>query len=138
MGGGGQSAEQPGRPEHQRAGADRGGEPGALVGITHPVEDAPVVEELAGAHASGYDHDIGFGELLEGGVDGEAQQPVLGPHLTLPVADEGDVEGGDALEHLVGSDGIQRGHPFEQGDDHLQSVHHADLLSGPPVRKRRR
>ena len=57
MGRGGQAVEQPGRRQHQRAGADRGGERRRLVGGPHPVEHPLVVEQVAGALAAG-EHDI--------------------------------------------------------------------------------
>ena len=45
------------------------------------------------------------------------------------VADEDDVEGRDALQDLVGPDGVERGELREEGDGDLQAVGHADVLS---------
>ena len=43
--------------------------------------------------------------------------------LTALVADEGDVEFGNALQHLVGADAVEGGELWEQGNDHLQGAH---------------
>ena len=111
------------------------------VGLAHPVHDALVVLERPGAHPAGKHDHVGRRQLLEGGVDREAEHPVLAPHLAAFVADEGDVEVRDALEHLVGSDGVERRELREQRDGDLQAVGHAEFLSlgsAELVRKRRR
>ena len=59
----------------------------------------------------GNDEDVGVGDLLERGVDGDAEHAVLGADLAALVADEHDVDVGDALQHLVGPDRVERGEP---------------------------
>ena len=68
--------------------------------MAHPVQDLPVSDEVAGADTSGHHHHIRFGVFLEGRIDGQPQQSVLGPHLAAPVTDEGHIDVGDPLEHL--------------------------------------
>ena len=70
----------------------------------HPVEHALVGHQRAGADAAGEHDDVGVGHLLERGVDGDAEEAVLAAHLAALVADERDVDVGDALQHLVGPD----------------------------------
>ena len=48
------------------------------VGVAHPLEHAVVVLEGPGPHPTGEDDDVGRGELLEGGVDGDPEHAVLG------------------------------------------------------------
>ena len=47
--------------------------------------------------------------LVERGVDREAEVPVVGAHLTALGADEDDLGAGEPLQHLVGTDGVERG-----------------------------
>ena len=70
-----------------------------------------------------------------------AMQPehaVLAAHLAVVVADEDDVEARDALQDLVGPDGVERRELREERDGDLQAVGHADVLSFGVARKRRR
>ncbi|HUD16373.1 MAG TPA: hypothetical protein VMQ59_03880 [Acidimicrobiales bacterium] len=108
------------------------------MGLSHPLEYLVVVLEGAGAHAAGEDHHVRVAEVVEGGIDGEAERAVVAADLAPPVADEGDVDRGDALEHLVGADAVEGGEPREQGDGHLQARTHAEVLSLLTTRKRRR
>ena len=97
-----------------------------------------VVFERPRPDAAGEDDHVGRGHLLEGGVDGQPDHAVLAAHLAAVVADEDDVEGRDALQDLVGADGIERGVLGEERDGDLQAVGHADVLSVGTARKRRR
>ena len=106
--------------------------------VADPLEHPFVVLEGAGPDAAGEDDDVGLGHLLEGGVGDEAEHAVLAAHLAAGVTDEGDVEGRDALEHLVGPDGVERREPLEQRDGDVHAVGHAEVLSVGAVRKRRR
>jgi citrate synthase len=119
VGGGGEAVEQTGRPQHQRAGAHRGGVAGGVVGGAHPLQDTLVVHQGAGADPAREHDDVGIRHLLEGGVDGDTQKAVLAAHLAALVTDEGDVEVGDALQHLVRPDAVERGEAVEQGDGDL-------------------
>ena len=57
------------------------------------------------------------------------------------VPDEGDVEERDALEHLVGADGVEGREPGKQRDGDLEVVGHAEVLSvvgsGAALKRRR-
>ena len=65
-----------------------------------------------------HDH-LGGGHLLEGRIDRDTEEPVVATHLTALVADERDVVARDALEHLVGADGVEGGELREQRDGDL-------------------
>ncbi len=136
--GGGEAVEEPGGAEHQGAGAHRGGETGGQVGVAHPLQHPLVVEEGAGPDPTREHQGIRLGALLEGGIDRHPQDAVVAPDLAPAMPDEGQIDGRDALEDLVGADGVERREAREQGNGHVQSVGHADLLSLPVVRKRRR
>ena len=73
------------------------------MGTAHPLEHLVVVLQSAGAHASGEHDDVGLGDVLEGGVDGDTEHAVLAPDLAPRVTDEGDIDRGDALQDLVRS-----------------------------------
>ena len=95
--------------------------------------------------ATGEDDHPRCGHLLEHGVRAEAEHPVLGAHLALVVTQENDVEVRHALEDLVGTDGVERGDPREEGDGDLEAARgvcagglHAGVASRGLVRKRRR
>ena len=77
--------------------------------------------EWPGAHASWDDQDLRCGHLVERGVDREAEVSVVGAHLTALGADEHDLGAGKALQHFVGTDGVERGDLREEqeGDLHL-------------------
>ena len=51
------------------------------MGVAHPLEHPLVVSAAAGADPSGEHDDVGLGELLEGGVDGDAEHAVLAADL---------------------------------------------------------
>ena len=89
------------------------------MGGSHPVEHPLVVHQLAGTDATGEHDDVGVGELLERRVDGHAQQTVLAADLAAFMADEGDVDGGDALQHLVRADRVECGEAGEEGNGDL-------------------
>ena len=108
------------------------------MGMAHPFEHPVVVLEGAGAHPSGEHDDVGLGHVLEGGVDGDPEHAVLASDLAPTVTDEGDVDRGDALQHLVGSHAVEGGEPREEGDGDVQGVAHAEVLSLATTRKRRR
>ena len=81
------------------------------------------MHERAGAHPTGEHDHVGCGEVVEGAVGGDAQETVLAAHLAALVADERDVDAGNALQHLVGADAVEGGELWEQGNDHLQGAH---------------
>ncbi len=85
------------------------------MGLPHPLEHLVVVLQRAGAHAPGKDDDVGLREFLEGGVDGDAEHAVLAADLAPSVTDEGDIDAGDALQYLVGSDAVEGGEPGKGG-----------------------
>src|SRR5690606_6441069 len=61
----------------------------------------------------------------ERGVADESQKAVLGAHLATLVADEGDVDLGNPLEHLVRPDAVERREAGEERDHRVDA--HADL-----------
>ena len=89
--------------------------------------------------AAGEDDHVGRGSSSKVASTREPDHAVLAAHLAAVVADEDDVEGRDALQDLVGADGIERGELREERDGDLQAVGHADVLSSgcgteaPPV-----
>ena len=106
--------------------------------VADPFEDPLVVLEGPRPDAAGEDDHVGLGHLLERGVRGQTEHAVLTAHLAAGVAEEGDVEGRDALEDLVGPDGIERGELREERDGDVDAVGHAGVLSVGAVRNRRR
>ena len=108
------------------------------VRLADPLEHPFVVLERPRADAAGEDDHVGRRHLLEGGVGAQPEHPVLAAHLAAVVADEDDVEARDALQHLVGADGVERRELREERDGDLQAVGHADVLSFGVARKRRR
>ena len=64
----------------------------------------------------------GVGHLLERGVDGDAEEAVLAAHLAAFVTDERHVDRGNALQHLVRADPVERGELREEGYDDLHGV----------------
>ena len=108
------------------------------MGLPDPLQHTLVVFERSRPHAAGEDDDVGCRHLLEGGVDGQSEHPVVAAHLADGMTDEGNLEGRDALQDLVGPDGIERGELGEEWDGDLQPVRHADVLSFGTARKRRR
>ncbi len=70
----------------------------------------------------------GFGTLVERRVGHDAEHAVLAADHAAFVADEGDVDLGDALQHLVWTDAVEGGELGEERDDGLEA--HAVLLSG--------
>ena len=101
--------------------------------MTHPLEHPFVMLERPGAHATREHDHVGFGELLEGRVSGDAEHSVLTADLAAPMSDEGDVDEGDALENLVGPDGVERREPGEQRYGDVQGVVHVGVLSSGDV-----
>ena len=91
----------------------------------HPVQGPRVGLQRPRAHSAGEDDHVGGRQVLEGGVDDQAEHPVVGAHLSPGVTDKGDVEGRDALQHFVRADRIQRGELREQRDGDAQPVSHA-------------
>ena len=73
----------------------------------------------------------GLGKVLEAGVDGEAEHAVLAADLARTMADEGDVDLRDPLQHLVGAHPVEGGEAREERDDDLHSFAHAGFLSSP-------
>ena len=80
----------------------------------------------------------GAGSSSKVASTGQAEHAVLAADLAALVADERDVEGRDALEDLVGPDGVERRELREERDGDLQAVGHAGVLSIGAVRNRRR
>jgi hypothetical protein len=113
------------------------GEPGTGMRVADPVEHPFVVLEQTGADAAGEHDDVGLGQILEGGVDADPEHAVVASHLSLCMADEGDVEPRDALEHLVRPDAVERGEPWEERDRNCQAVGHAGVPSRATTRNRR-
>ena len=75
---------------------------------------------------AGHDDDVGLGEVPDEGVDGQPEESVLGADLTGAGAHEGHRGPGEALEHLVGADGVEGREAVEEGDGDL----HDGLLLG--------
>ena len=86
------------------------------------------MHQRTGADAAGEHDDVRVREVLERAVDLDAEHLVVGADDTALVADERDVEAGDALEHLVRPDAVEGGELREQGDDDLG--HGADSVMG--------
>jgi hypothetical protein len=70
---------------------------------------------LAAAGPGEY-HDIGFADLVEGGVAANAEHAVICAHFAASVPDEHHVDRRNALQHLVGPDTVECGEPWEQRD----------------------
>ena len=106
--------------------------------VADPLEYLLVMFERACPESPGEDDHVGPGEVGEGAVRGDAQHPVVTSDLAPPVADEGEVDGWDPLQDLVGSDGVEGGESGEEGDDDLQVGGHAFTFRSATTRKRRR
>jgi len=70
----------------------------------------------------------------------DAEGAVVTADLAALSSDEGDIDRGDALEHLIGSDCRSRAvmNFGKQWDHHLEVVGHAEVLSLMITRKERR
>ena len=133
-----EAVEEAGGGEHQRPGADGRGEPARSRGAARTQSRIGVagLEQRPGADAAGHDDDVGRRDLVERGVDGETEEAVVGADLAALGADEGDGGAGEALEDLVGADGVERGDLGEQGDGDVHGMA-PGLVGWTVVRMRR-
>ena len=132
--------EQTGGSQDQGPGAHRGRQPGRDVGTAQPLEHALVVLQGPSAHPAREDDHVGRRELFEGAVGDEAEHAVVASNLAASMAEKGDVEGWNALQHFVRAHTVEGGETGEQGDGDPQCMGravHADVLSSA-TRKRRR
>jgi hypothetical protein len=106
--------------------------------VAYPLQHHLVVLKGPGAHPSGKNEEVGFAQFGERLVGRHAEHAVLAAVLAPPGADEDDLNGRDALEHLVGTHRIKCGELLEEGDGCSEGGVHADVLSWATVRKRRR
>ncbi len=81
-----------------------------------PVEHPFVGHQRPRAESAGEHHDVRSRQFLEGGVDLDAEHAVVRSYDAALVTDERHVEVGDALQHLVGADPVERGELGEQRD----------------------
>ena len=125
-----EALQQPGAPEHERSGAHRSRVRGRRVGVANPVQHPLVVHEGASADAAGKHDDVGLGHLLEGCVDGDAEETVLAANFAALMTDEGDVDRRNALQHFVRADGVERREAREEGD---RDLHGWSLFLGGDV-----
>lgn len=102
-----------------------------------PGPDGLVVNELPGADAAGEHHHLRCAHLVEGGVAGQAQHPVLGAHLAPALPDEHDLDRRNPLQHFVRAHRIQCGDPREQRDGDQRHVAPASAGSGSAACPRR-
>ena len=87
------------------------------VSVAQPLEHTVVVEQRPCPDAAREHDDIRLVEFVEGGIDLDAEEAVVGPDDAALVPDERDVDHRDALEHLVRADAVEGGKPGEQWDD---------------------
>ena len=106
--------------------------------LAYPGEDPLVVLEDACAESTREHQDVRVGHLFEGGVADDPQHPVFAADLTPVVTDEHDVEARDALEDLVGPDGIEGGERVEERDGDGRPCGHGVLPVVGAVANRRR
>ena len=113
-----EAVEQAGGGEHERSGAHRRRERRRRRGRVRTQSSTALVVRRsgAGADAAGEHDDVRVRQLVERGVDLDAEEPVLGRARRRVVADERDVEPRDPLQHLVRPDAVERGEAGEQGD----------------------
>jgi hypothetical protein len=92
------------------------------MGMPHPVQYPLVGEQFPGPDTARHQQQVRFRELLEGGVDDEAEHAVLGADLACPMPDKRDFEVRYALQHFVRTDGIEGGDTIERsnGDLHVR------------------
>jgi hypothetical protein len=90
-----------------------------------------VTGHFAGDGAAG-DHDhVGPGRVGERALHGEGDEADVVAHLAGLVGHEGDVSAGQAGQHLVRAEGVERG---ELGEDHDGDVHGEIVGDARPVR----
>src|SRR3954447_18981284 len=73
------------------------------------------------------DDQVGRGALFERCISNDPQESVLAADLATLVTDERHLDLGDALQHLVRADPVERGEPGEEGDDGVDG--HGVLLN---------
>jgi len=117
----GESIKQARRRKHMRSSADRGCEGRGLVSSAQPAQHSLVGLEGTSADTAGEDDDVGGRHVLEGGIDVDRQHGIVGANRANFVADERDVDIGNALQYLVGSNPVERRELVKQWNDHLQT-----------------
>lgn len=101
------------------------------MGVADPFDDGLSDDrELSGDHAAGDQDHIRRRDLVEGVGDVEAQQTHVVGQLTPAFGADHHFGVGQLYQHLVRTDGIERGEPGIQADGDLHAGAPSELLIG--------
>ena len=125
---------KPARREDQRAGADRRRPRRLLVQAAQPFERrlrARMTSVVAGA--ARHEHDVGLADLVDAAGRGDLEEARVARDDAGARRDERHLGAGEPRQHLVRSDGVERGEAFVEQDRDL----HGRRFLGHPVRESR-
>src|SRR5271170_6940418 len=93
------------------------------VRLTQPRQHLLVTHQGAGPESTREDDHIGVWHLIEGAVGDQREVALLGPLRSRLERDEADARARQALEHLVGTDRVERGQSVEDRDRDLHRAY---------------